>query len=88
MPVILIFSLLDCSVCQELSEDLDEAAYAVTRYPLKVDKKPPRDEGTRRDMDSTRHLILMLLIYRMCCYDCRENCIQKERTTVSDIQTS
>lgn len=37
--------LLDCSVCQELPDDLDEAAYAVTRYPLKVDKKPPRDEG-------------------------------------------
>ncbi|CAO3613233.1 unnamed protein product [Mucor fragilis] len=34
----------DCSVCQELPNDLNEAAYSVTRYPLKVDKKPPRDE--------------------------------------------
>lgn len=37
----------DCSVCHALSDDLDEAAYAVTRYPLKVDKKPPRDEGKK-----------------------------------------
>lgn len=41
----LIALQLDCSVCQELPNDLNEAAYSVTRYPLKVDKKPPRDEG-------------------------------------------
>lgn len=36
---------IDCSVCHELPDDLEEGAYAVTRYPLKIDKKPPRDEG-------------------------------------------
>lgn len=36
----------ECSICPELQSDLtqNEEAYQVTRYPLKVDKKPPRDE--------------------------------------------
>ncbi|KAI9272287.1 DNA glycosylase [Helicostylum pulchrum] len=34
----------DCSTCHELNSDLVEDNYTVTRYPLKVDKKPPRDE--------------------------------------------
>ncbi|KAI7899653.1 DNA glycosylase [Cokeromyces recurvatus] len=34
----------ECSVCHEIQEDISEEDYAVTRYPLKVSKKPPRDE--------------------------------------------
>ncbi|KAI8639211.1 DNA glycosylase [Parasitella parasitica] len=34
----------NCSACHQLPNDLEEDAYAVTRYPLKIDKKPPRDE--------------------------------------------
>ncbi|KAI8090960.1 DNA glycosylase [Gilbertella persicaria] len=33
-----------CSVCHEIQSDLSEEEYVVTKYPLKVDKKPPRDE--------------------------------------------
>ncbi|KAI8974412.1 DNA glycosylase [Pilobolus umbonatus] len=35
-----------CSTCHELQSDLVQAeeTYRVTRYPLKVEKKPPRDE--------------------------------------------
>jgi A/G-specific adenine glycosylase len=43
--LVLIHVIIDCSTCHELQSDLSEEAYAVTRYPLKVDKKPPRDEG-------------------------------------------
>lgn len=32
-------------MCHEIQSDLSEENYEVTRYPLKVDKKPPRDEG-------------------------------------------
>ncbi|KAG1373750.1 hypothetical protein G6F61_009917 [Rhizopus arrhizus] len=34
----------ECEICDEIQSDLNEDAYAVTRYPLKVEKKPPRDE--------------------------------------------
>ncbi|KAI8373656.1 DNA glycosylase [Choanephora cucurbitarum] len=34
----------ECSTCHEIQSDLSEEDYAVTRYPLKVEKKPPRDE--------------------------------------------
>ncbi|KAI8387398.1 DNA glycosylase [Blakeslea trispora] len=34
----------ECSVCHEIQSDLSEEDYTVTRYPLKVEKKPPRDE--------------------------------------------
>ncbi|KAI8882835.1 DNA glycosylase [Backusella circina FSU 941] len=35
----------ECSTCPEIQSKLTEAeSYAVTRYPLKVEKKPPKDE--------------------------------------------
>ncbi|CAO3669705.1 unnamed protein product [Rhizopus microsporus] len=35
----------ECTICDEIQSDLTEDdAYSVTRYPLKVEKKPPRDE--------------------------------------------
>ncbi|KAI8981886.1 DNA glycosylase [Mycotypha africana] len=33
-----------CSICPEIEIDLGEKEYSVTRYPLKLDKKPARDE--------------------------------------------
>ncbi|KAI8332900.1 DNA glycosylase [Chlamydoabsidia padenii] len=34
----------ECDYCPPITNDLDNDDYAVTRYPVKADKKPPRDE--------------------------------------------
>ncbi|KAI8097144.1 DNA glycosylase [Halteromyces radiatus] len=34
----------DCKYCPAITKDLDHDEYSVTRYPVKADKKPPRDE--------------------------------------------
>ncbi|ORZ06902.1 DNA glycosylase [Absidia repens] len=36
--------ILECEFCPAMTNELDHDDYAVTRYPVKVDKKPPRDE--------------------------------------------
>ncbi|CAO3617931.1 unnamed protein product [Mucor hiemalis] len=34
----------ECTTCHEIDSDIVEDGYSVTRYPMKVEKKPPRDE--------------------------------------------